>query len=101
HKLQYRKDDQTRLLPRDPEGCAGLARAMGMDPPASEAALSDHRAFVAQTFRDAFRIAGMADGDVAGGASASRAEAPCADLAAHIQQNIGERPDTIDRKSVV
>ncbi|MGB3288491.1 MAG: bifunctional [glutamate--ammonia ligase]-adenylyl-L-tyrosine phosphorylase/[glutamate--ammonia-ligase] adenylyltransferase, partial [Burkholderiaceae bacterium] len=95
HLLQYREDEQTHLLPRDPDICAGLAEAMGMEPPAFEAALSDHRAFVAQTFRDAFRIAGMADGEETSGTSSSRATEPCTDLAAHIQQNIGDRPDAI------
>lgn len=95
HLLQYREDEQTHLLPRDKEGCAGLAQAMGMPQPEFEAALSEHRAFVAQTFRDAFRIAGMGDNDDAGAALGNQSEAPCADLAEHIQQTIGERPDTI------
>src|SRR5690606_19798014 len=96
HLLQYREDEQTHLLPRDAEACAGLAHAMDMSQPEFETALADHRAFVAQTFRDAFRIAGMGDNDDVSSPNAdSKAEAPCADLAAHIQQNIGERPDTI------
>ncbi|WP_066454532.1 bifunctional [glutamate--ammonia ligase]-adenylyl-L-tyrosine phosphorylase/[glutamate--ammonia-ligase] adenylyltransferase [Castellaniella caeni] len=60
HRLQYREDEQTHLLPRDPSGMAALAQAMGHADMASfQAVLERHRAYVAHCFQDAFRIAGM------------------------------------------
>jgi len=59
HRLQYREDAQTHLLPRDAALREGLALAMGMTPADFEHALTTHRAFVSQTFHNAFRIAGM------------------------------------------
>ncbi|MBV6271571.1 bifunctional [glutamate--ammonia ligase]-adenylyl-L-tyrosine phosphorylase/[glutamate--ammonia-ligase] adenylyltransferase [Alcaligenaceae bacterium CGII-47] len=59
HMLQYREDEQTHLLPSDPERYAELAQAMGMATQAFSERLNAHRAFVAQCFKDAFRIAGM------------------------------------------
>ncbi|MDS1141904.1 bifunctional [glutamate--ammonia ligase]-adenylyl-L-tyrosine phosphorylase/[glutamate--ammonia-ligase] adenylyltransferase [Pusillimonas sp. SM2304] len=95
HLLQYREDEQTHLLPRDPEGCAGLARAMGMTQPDFEAQLAAHRAFVSQTFRNAFRIAGMGGDDDADTAPKPQGDAPCADLSDHIQQQIGDQAQAI------
>ncbi|VFR24752.1 Glutamate-ammonia-ligase adenylyltransferase [plant metagenome] len=63
HALQYREDEQTHLLPSDPERRAQLADALGMESPAFEKELSDHREFVAGIFRNAFRIAGLGDGE--------------------------------------
>ncbi|OWT77288.1 MULTISPECIES: bifunctional [glutamate--ammonia ligase]-adenylyl-L-tyrosine phosphorylase/[glutamate--ammonia-ligase] adenylyltransferase [unclassified Achromobacter] len=61
HALQYREDEQTHLLPADPEPRAALARALGMTPADFEDRLAGHRAFVADTFRNAFGMAGMDD----------------------------------------
>lgn len=63
HALQYREDEQTHLLPESPERRASLARAMRMDADAFERTLGEHRAFVSQMFRNAFRLAGMGDED--------------------------------------
>lgn len=59
HAVQYREDAQTHLLPGDPDLRALLAGAMRQTPEAFEAELAAHRAFVAQTFRNAFRMAGI------------------------------------------
>jgi glutamate-ammonia-ligase adenylyltransferase len=60
HRLQYREDEQTHLLPRDPEGMDALALTLGYtDPAAFQADLERHRACVSACFCDAFRIAGM------------------------------------------
>ncbi|MYN11903.1 bifunctional [glutamate--ammonia ligase]-adenylyl-L-tyrosine phosphorylase/[glutamate--ammonia-ligase] adenylyltransferase [Pusillimonas sp. TS35] len=67
HMLQYREDEQTHLLPRDPAQCEGLAQAMGMPTTQFDETLAAHRAFVSQTFRNAFRIAGMGGDDSSDG----------------------------------
>lgn len=59
HMLQYREDEQTHLLPFDPELRQQLAHAMGMQPDEFESTLAQHRQFVEQTFRNAFRLAGI------------------------------------------
>lgn len=61
HMLQYREDEQTHLLPSDTTQREALAQAMGMAADDFEETLAGHRAFVAQAFRDAFRMAGMGD----------------------------------------
>ncbi|CCN03772.1 bifunctional [glutamate--ammonia ligase]-adenylyl-L-tyrosine phosphorylase/[glutamate--ammonia-ligase] adenylyltransferase [Bordetella bronchiseptica] len=63
HALQYREDEQTHLLPADPAQRAALAAALGYEPAAFERTLAEHRAFVSQTFRNAFRLAGMGEED--------------------------------------
>ncbi len=75
HMLQYREDEQTHLLPPEPERQAELAHAMGLPPDVFTARLEAHRTFVAQCFRDAFRIAGMGGGDVAEPAAPAPADA--------------------------
>jgi glutamate-ammonia-ligase adenylyltransferase len=65
HALQYREDEQTHLLPSDPALRAGLAAALGQSPEAFESDLARHREFVAQTFRNSFRLVGMSDEDAA------------------------------------
>jgi glutamate-ammonia-ligase adenylyltransferase len=65
HALQYREDEQTHLLPRDAQQRADLATALGYDPGLFDKTLTAHRAFVSQTFRNAFRLAGMGDRDPA------------------------------------
>jgi glutamate-ammonia-ligase adenylyltransferase len=62
HALQYREDAQTHLLPDDPASRAALAQALAMSPDGFEATLAHHRAAVAAAFRDAFRIAGLGQG---------------------------------------
>lgn len=63
HLLQYREDEQTHLLPNTDQGMDQLAQAMGMQPAVFQATLSAHRAFVSETFRNAFRLAGMGEAD--------------------------------------
>src|SRR5690606_14993309 len=98
HLLQYREDEQTHLLPRDPEACAGLARAMGMTQPNFEAQLAAHRAFVSQTFRNAFRIAGMGGDEETETAPKADNDKPCADLNDQIQQDIGDQAQAICKR---
>lgn len=59
HRLQYREDEQTHLLPADPHRQQELAQAMGLESAAFTEQLQAHRRFVTECFRDAFRIAGM------------------------------------------
>ncbi|TEA77355.1 bifunctional [glutamate--ammonia ligase]-adenylyl-L-tyrosine phosphorylase/[glutamate--ammonia-ligase] adenylyltransferase [Allopusillimonas ginsengisoli] len=101
HMLQYREDEQTHLLPRDPAQCEGLAEAMGMTRAQFDETLTAHRAFVSQTFRDAFRIAGMGGEETEHHDSATpqaQAEPPCADLSDHIQQTLGESAERISQR---
>ncbi len=63
HTLQYREDEQTHLLPGDAEQRACLASALGLGAEEFERTLTEHRTFVEQTFRNAFRLAGMGDAD--------------------------------------
>ena len=60
HLLQYREDAQTHLLPEDPDLRLALAAAMGLSADDFERTLADHRQRVAAVFRDAFRLAGLA-----------------------------------------
>ncbi|MVW72257.1 bifunctional [glutamate--ammonia ligase]-adenylyl-L-tyrosine phosphorylase/[glutamate--ammonia-ligase] adenylyltransferase [Bordetella sp. 15P40C-2] len=75
HTLQYREDEQTHLLPGDTDGRARLAAALGLDAAQFERTLSEHRAFVSETFRNAFRLAGMGDVDDAKPDASSSARA--------------------------
>ena len=59
HALQYREDEQTHLLPGDPERRAALAAALGMSPEDFERTLAEHRAVVSEEFRNAFHAAGV------------------------------------------
>lgn len=61
HMLQYREDAQTHLLPAEPALRERLAEAMGMSPEAFETSLAQHRAFVEDTFKNAFRLAGLGE----------------------------------------
>jgi len=100
HRLQYREDEQTHLLPRDSALRAGLAQSMGMTAAAFEDALAAHRAFVAQTFRNAFRIAGMRENAAPPRADALQPDAqaapadPCS-LDAAVRQALGEDAQNI------
>lgn len=61
HRLQYRDDAQTHLLPADPKQLESLAQAMGLSFTKFNLELKKHRDFVAHTFRNAFRILGMTE----------------------------------------
>lgn len=95
HMLQYREDEQTHILPRDPEQRSGLATALGMSPPEFESQLTQHREFVELTFRDAFRIAGVGNGDSPG--PTTHAEASPAEMA-RTMNDMGEQSRTITQQ---
>jgi glutamate-ammonia-ligase adenylyltransferase len=61
HALQYAEDAQTHLLPNDASRMAELAHAMRMSVAEFTQTLEQNREFVAYTFRDAFRLAGLGD----------------------------------------
>ena len=61
HALQYAEDEQTHLLPQSSERMTGLATALRMSSQDFNQTLAQHRDFVAKTFRNAFRIAGLSD----------------------------------------
>ncbi|WP_367351737.1 bifunctional [glutamate--ammonia ligase]-adenylyl-L-tyrosine phosphorylase/[glutamate--ammonia-ligase] adenylyltransferase [Achromobacter animicus] len=65
HALQYREDEQTHLLPGDPDLRAALAAALGMTAEDFESTLAAHREFVSQTFRNVFRMVGMGEEEAA------------------------------------
>ncbi|MFA7624388.1 MAG: bifunctional [glutamate--ammonia ligase]-adenylyl-L-tyrosine phosphorylase/[glutamate--ammonia-ligase] adenylyltransferase [Pusillimonas sp.] len=95
HLLQYREDEQTHLLPHQPELRNDLASAMGLSPGEFEETLAAHRAFVHGTFRNAFRLAGMGD-DADQPSQNTRTETASAsssaitiNLAAHIEALFG------------
>ncbi|WP_430458988.1 bifunctional [glutamate--ammonia ligase]-adenylyl-L-tyrosine phosphorylase/[glutamate--ammonia-ligase] adenylyltransferase [Pusillimonas minor] len=101
HLLQYREDEQTHLLPHNPQLRADLATAMGMTPDEFEETLAAHRAFVNGTFRNAFRLAGMGDdGETAAtkpepesgtGTAAATDDA----MARHIEAHFGSPNETL------
>src|SRR5699024_10734614 len=59
HMLQYREDEQTHLLGKSAADRAALAAAMGLEAEVFEQTLAKHREFVSQTFKTAFRHAGI------------------------------------------
>lgn len=63
HLLQYREDAQTHLLPEDASLRLALAAAMGLPADEFEKTMADHRQRVAAVFRDAFRLAGLAQAE--------------------------------------
>lgn len=93
HMLQYREDEQTHLLPRDPDQYHALSSAMGMNQTDFDAQLKRHRDFVSQTFRNAFRIAGVGGDDEPDPPCTSNGES--ADLAQQIQQQLGEHAPAV------
>jgi len=95
HMLQYREDEQTHLLPHDPTLREGLARAMGMAPADFEETLAAHRHFVNQTFRDAFRIAGMTDKE---GDPDDEADDADQALEAQLEDRFGEHAATLAQR---
>jgi len=95
HMLQYREDEQTHLLPFEPALRESLAHAMGMSPADFEQTLAGHREFVNQTFRNAFRIAGMSENDE--GARDAGAKG-CDDLQQYIQAQLGEHAGALPQR---
>ncbi len=98
HLLQYREDEQTHLLPSDPDLRKALAQAFGLRPDEFETTLATHRAFVAQTFRNAFRIAGLGDGDENNDSTGHNNTTACANLNDHIQTQLGEQTDELTKR---
>ena len=101
HLLQYREDEQTHLLPNQPQLRHDLAAAMGLSSNEFEDTLTAHRAFVNGTFRNAFRLAGMGDdadqpghNTTAQTPSVSSTTIP-ANLAAHIEAVFGAPNETL------
>ena len=90
HALQYREDEQTHLLPIDPAARAALAQALGLSAKAFEAELSRHRNFVAQTFRNVFRLVGMEGDDVEPAPAIEAPSDPAQALADQIHATLGD-----------
>lgn len=61
HIIQYQDDAQTHLLPADEDGLNAIAQAVGLSRTMFDKTLAEHRQFVAQTFRNVFRLLGMQD----------------------------------------
>ncbi|MFW8566423.1 bifunctional [glutamate--ammonia ligase]-adenylyl-L-tyrosine phosphorylase/[glutamate--ammonia-ligase] adenylyltransferase [Orrella sp. 11846] len=61
HFLQYREDEQTHLLPDEPQRLAQLAQTLGLTPELFQKTLKAHRKRVEVIFRNAFRLAGVPD----------------------------------------
>ncbi|WP_345245108.1 bifunctional [glutamate--ammonia ligase]-adenylyl-L-tyrosine phosphorylase/[glutamate--ammonia-ligase] adenylyltransferase [Pigmentiphaga soli] len=95
HALQYREDQQTHLLPPDPERRAQLAQALGLaDAAAFERELAGHREFVEQMFRGIFGQAGLeAAPDTAPAAAA--APDPDEGLAARIAERLPGQAEAV------
>jgi len=90
HMLQYREDEQTHLLPRDPALQDGLARAMGMERGEFEETLATHRRHVSQAFHDAFRIAGVSTPTPASLPAATSSDADADVMSEFIEAHMGE-----------
>ncbi|HEX7387829.1 MAG TPA: bifunctional [glutamate--ammonia ligase]-adenylyl-L-tyrosine phosphorylase/[glutamate--ammonia-ligase] adenylyltransferase [Castellaniella sp.] len=94
HRLQYREDEQTHLLPNTPEDTEALAQTMGFTSAAAfQAELDQHRALVSDCFHNAFRIAGMGDDDP--GAPQTATPTPPATLSDRLATDMQERVDTL------
>ncbi|HAP24062.1 MAG TPA: bifunctional [glutamate--ammonia ligase]-adenylyl-L-tyrosine phosphorylase/[glutamate--ammonia-ligase] adenylyltransferase, partial [Achromobacter sp.] len=109
HALQYREDEQTHLLPGDPDLRAALAAALGMTPEDFENTLAAHRAFVSQTFRNVFRMVGMGEEEAAPAAAPDAAadatpssqpepDSEC-ELSDQIRQAFGSDADDLLRRA--
>lgn len=59
HIIQYQDDAQTHLLPNNEEGLTAIAAAVGLSHQEFIQTLNHHRTFVAETFRNVFRLLGM------------------------------------------
>lgn len=96
HMLQYREDEQTHLLPREPALQKGLAAAMRMTPAEFEEALRTHRRHVSDAFHDAFRIAGVATPRTPYQDTAPAPEPN--DMAEFIDSRMGNDADVVSRR---
>ena len=96
HMLQYREDEQTHLLPFDPVLRRQLAHAMGMQPDRFESELAAHRGFIEQTFRDAFRLAGMGEVDD-DNADTSTTDSE-GNLSDYVDQQLGQHAGTLNQR---
>jgi len=105
HALQYREDEQTHLLPGDPDLRAALAAALGMTPEDFESTLAAHRTFVSQTFRNVFRMVGMGEEESAPAATPDTAPASQdepdseSELSDQIRQAFGNDADDLLRRA--
>ncbi|HEY0293964.1 MAG TPA: bifunctional [glutamate--ammonia ligase]-adenylyl-L-tyrosine phosphorylase/[glutamate--ammonia-ligase] adenylyltransferase [Bordetella sp.] len=103
HALQYREDEQTHLLPGEPERRAELAAALGFAPEAFEHTLAAHRAVVSEAFRNAFHAAGMGDLDDQVRANTGRpvedASTSDQNLAGQIRAQFGDQADELLRRT--
>lgn len=98
HRLQYRDDQQTHLLPEDPEVRSALAEAMGhADRPQFERTLKDHRELVHDLFRNVFREAGMESAAKSGTAVAQPADA-LSNPFRSLEPQFGDALDTLQRR---
>ena len=97
HMLQYREDEQTHLLPREPALQAGLAQAMGMGRREFDEALSTHRHHVSEAFHDAFRIAGVSTPSSVP-SNGVPAEPDIEDMSAFIQRHMGDDATAVERR---
>lgn len=61
HLLQYKEDTQTHLLPADERDRDALANALGLTLQTFDESLQQHRSFVHDSFKNAFRIAGLGE----------------------------------------
>lgn len=98
HMLQYREDEQTHLLPRDPDQHAGLAAAMGMEPDEFTHTLAEHRRQVSAIFNDAFRIAGMSAPAAAAKSGTTPQPADTTSLPDYISSHMGEAAEAVCRR---
>lgn len=97
HLLQYREDEQTHLLPRDPDRQVGLARAMGMATSEFEETLKTYRRHVAAAFHDAFRIAGVST-PAAQAPDIPQPEAEVGPMNDFIRERMGEDAEAVCRR---
>ena len=103
HALQYREDEQTHLLPGEPERRAALAAALGLAPDDFERTLAAHRAAVSEAFHNAFHTAGLGSLD-AQARAAGEDPTGCDDadgtrLAARVREEFGDDADDILRRT--
>lgn len=94
HMLQYREDEQTHMLPTDPQQRLGLAQAMGYSSEEFESTLIGHRRFVEQTFRNAFRLAGMGEHED----DELDAAAHDDDLYDYVDEQLGQHAGTLNQR---
>ena len=94
HMLQYREDEQTHLLPRDPELQIALAKAMGLSPQDFQHRLETHRELVSAAFQDAFRIAGMAT-PAAVHSEPAAPESDDEDMTQFVHEHMGEQAQAV------